>query len=167
MTTRISTTARGTTSPTTTSTSQKRVGYQQYQYHHSEQLRALPRTGCDHNGTESFRPSDHRLRGPSLQSPRQPLRAHWPTQLIRRGNHGPLSGGANDEDEERQPPHVRALRRLHHPHRNGDAVFTIGPATPRSRWSATPGRRAQRIRCGPVAALHDGQQFGRLHVDER
>ena len=48
------------------------------------------------------------------------------------------------------------------------AVFTIVDQLPPITLVSNTGQtRSNESVCGPVAALHDGQQFGRLHVDER
>ena len=89
-------------------------------------VKQLPFTGCDHDGTEKI--SDHRLATQSKALGNH-LRAHCPTQLLRRG-HGPLSSAPMTRTEAAPAPCTGSP--------------TSSPSwtrSPRSRWSATPGRR--------------------------
>ena len=111
-----------------------------------------PVTGCGHDGTEKFLTV-----GGTPQS--RSLGSSLGVTVAR-----PNSTGHRPRAREQRLPDRKRRR---------PAPCTGSPPSSPSwtisRWSATPGRRlAHEVRCGSaVTALHDGQQFGRLHVDER
>ena len=114
----------------------------------------FPFTGCDHDGTEDIQTVAGTTRSKGLGTVHN-VRLARPNSSI----FGPRPPQQRPErgQQKQHPPHVRALRRLHH----------RGPAPPDHAGQQHRADALQRIRCGPVAALHDGQQFRRLHVDER